>query len=81
MSSKPKLLISQYSGKIFNGTLYILLMDNKAPSQIFGISKRKSLLCVIGLPKWKKRGGLNISSSNVREIFFMQSMWKKEKRL
>jgi hypothetical protein len=54
-------------------------VDNKAPSQISGRPKRKSLLCFIGFHKWKRSGGLNIYSSNVKEIYFVCSRCGKKK--
>ena len=45
-------------------------MDYTASSQIVGKPKRKSILCFIGLYKWKKSGGLKVYSSNVGEKSF-----------
>ncbi len=54
-------------------------MGYKAPSQISGKPKRKSLLCFIGFRKWKKSGGLNVYSSNVREKYFVCTRCGKQK--
>lgn len=55
------------------------LLSSRAPYQISGKSKRKNILCFIGLHKWKRSGGLNIYSSNVREKYFVCTRCGKTK--
>lgn len=40
---------------------------DKSPSRISGKATRKSILCYLGLHKWKRAGGSTHFSSNVRE--------------
>jgi len=51
----------------------------RAPSRISGKTPRKSILCFIGLHKWKRSGGLNVYASNVREKYFVCTRCGKNK--
>lgn len=48
----------------------VKLLGYKSPYQVSGKPQRKNLLCLIGLHKWKRSGGLNIYASNVKEKYF-----------
>ena len=48
----------------------VKFLGYRAPSQISGKPKGRSILCFIEFYKWKRSGGLNIYSSNVREKYF-----------
>ncbi|MDY9925786.1 hypothetical protein [Methanosarcina sp.] len=54
-------------------------MAYRAPSRISGKTPRRSILCFIGLHKWKRSGGLNVYASNVREKYFVCTKCGKNK--
>ncbi|WP_292484236.1 hypothetical protein [Methanohalobium sp.] len=39
----------------------------KSPSYVSGTANKRSILCYLGLHKWKRAGGTSHFSSNVRE--------------
>jgi hypothetical protein len=43
----------------------------RAPSRISRKTPVKNILCFLGLHKWKRSGGLNIYTSNVKEKYFV----------
>jgi hypothetical protein len=51
----------------------------RAPSRISGKTPQRSILCFIGLHKWKRSGGLNVYASNVREKYFVCTRCGKKK--
>jgi hypothetical protein len=55
------------------------LLNYKAPSQISGKPNRRNILCLIGIHKWERSGGLNIYSSNIKEKYFVCSRCGKKK--
>ncbi|HIH74042.1 MAG TPA: hypothetical protein HA306_01760 [Methanosarcina sp.] len=54
-------------------------MAYRVPSRVSGKPSRKSVLCFLGLHKWKRSGGLNVYASNVREKYFICTRCGKKK--
>jgi hypothetical protein len=57
----------------------VKLLGSRTSYQVSGKPKRKNILCLIGLHKWKRSGGLNIYTSNVREKYFVCTRCGKTK--
>jgi hypothetical protein len=57
----------------------VKLLGYRAPYQISKKPQRKNILCLVGLHKWKRSGGLNIYASNVTEKYFVCTRCGKTK--
>lgn len=73
------LLIEPISFLVPGSQAGVKFLGYRAPYQVSGKPQRKNILCLIGLHKWKRSGGLNIYASNVREKYFVCTRCGKTK--